>query len=1261
MSEESEHASEDLPGVTDNTSGHGRECECAKVYVPLNSTRVTTGQLRGLGTELGVPTSSSVGDLRVMIEAKLREMDREPSNVQVALPRNPEDTSFSLVDHSGVFLTVEPRHELPVMSDEPSGSRGTSPALEPATSNERIQALTQERDELQGRVETLTDDNSTLLTELHTLLGELESSKARVKEIWKISCEQVAEFEEVMAAKDTEISQLKLQLAARRDTRATSPSDTSSTSAAAPTVTIPVTTATTREPRRGRAPPINFFSGEDSEVCLDDWLPSLRRASQWNNWTTEEQLLQLAGHLKGRALAEWNLLTGDEAKILETAVKFLKERLDPCSRVLAGQDFRRTVQGDTETVADFICRLEKSYRVAFGNDRMSRETKDAMLYGKLQEGLRLSLIRSPSVSGAMTYQELCMAAKHEEKRQTEMKKRQEYNDSLRTTHHRDKFIRKSRDDRPNLNQSGTTRTTMKDTPNKIRCYLCHKLGHVAANCKASNKEQEATGNLGPKKDTKGGTKNRQVGSTDAVSPPTQDKVKSTPLNDLDPLALLYSSDSDGSVSAVRVNDQGSKPQYVNVTIQGVATSGIIDTGADITIMGGELFKKISDAVRLKKRDFKKPDRIPHTYDHKKFKLHGRMDLEIGFDDKVITTPVYIKMDAHDQLLMSEGVCSQLGIVEYHDNVWPGREPEALVGEENVTVAAKVPVVRNFRVRLLRSITIPANKAVTVPVYIAEGELPMKSLLFEGHDYVPAVTATQALLNTNKDGHARIEICNERGFTEKIPVDTVVGEVTEVQVIESVENELIRDEAVVGMVTTGSNSERKQKLTETIEVVNLSEPERTLLLDLLRDYHDIFALEENDRGQTDLIQLEVDTGDVTPIKQPSRRMQFAAREEVAKQLRKMRQMQVVQPSKSPWSSPVVLVRKKDGLHRFCIDYRGLNAVTKGDSFPLPRIDDLLDDLGSARYFSTLDLASGFWQIPVHERSREKTAFSTPFGLFEFRMMPFGLKNAPSVFQRLMQQVLTGVNPENGPSFVVAYIDDLLVFSSSLEAHLNHLSCVMKRIREVGLKVNPSKCQFIRKEVEYLGHVITPEGLRPNDKLVGAVKDYLPLKNVQELKRFLGLASYYRRFVHQFSKVAHSLHRFTCKDVEFRWSEECQAAFDKLKELLITSPILAYPNFQRDFVLETDASHQGLGAVLSQVQSDGRSHPIAYASRGLTPAEKNYGITDLETLAVVWSISHFHYYLYGHKVTVYSDHSAVKAVLETSSPSGRHARWWTRVYG
>ena len=175
----------------------------------------------------------------------------------------------------------------------------------------------------------------------------------------------------------------------------------------------------------------------------------------------------------------------------------------------------------------------------------------------------------------------------------------------------------------------------------------------------------------------------------------------------------------------------------------------------------------------------------------------------------------------------------------------------------------------------------------------------------------------------------------------------------------------------------------------------------------------------------MIQLEIDTGEVPPIKQSFRKMPYAAREEVASQLHNMRKLNVIQPSKSPWASPVVLVKKKNGSFRFCVDYRSLNSVTKSDNLPLPRIDDLLDELGKAKFFSTLDLASGFWQIRVHSDSQEKTAFSTPFGLFEFRVMPFGLKNAPSVFQRLMQQVLAGVNPENGPSFVAAYIDDLLI--------------------------------------------------------------------------------------------------------------------------------------------------------------------------------------------------------------------------------------------
>ena len=277
------------------------------------------------------------------------------------------------------------------------------------------------------------------------------------------------------------------------------------------------------------------------------------------------------------------------------------------------------------------------------------------------------------------------------------------------------------------------------------------------------------------------------------------------------------------------------------------------------------------------------------------------------------------------------------------------------------------------------------------------------------------------------------------------------------------------------------------------------------------------------------------------------------------------------------------------------------------------------------------------------------------------MPFGLTNAPSVFQRLMQQVFRGLNPEDGPDFVSVYIDDILVFSRNLHDHLVHLKLVMERVQKAGLKLKPIKCHFIQTKVEYLGHVITPQGLETNPKLITAVTEFPTPGNVRETRQFLGLCSYYRRFVPLFAKIARALHHLTKKGEVFRWTGDCQQSFDTMKKLLTSAPVLAYPSFERGFILETDACISGIGAVLSQLQLDELLHPVAYASRALSQAECRYSITELETLAVVWAISHFHSYLYGHSVVVYTDHSAVRAVLESSNPSAKHARWWTKVYG
>ena len=332
------------------------------------------------------------------------------------------------------------------------------------------------------------------------------------------------------------------------------------------------------------------------------------------------------------------------------------------------------------------------------------------------------------------------------------------------------------------------------------------------------------------------------------------------------------------------------------------------------------------------------------------------------------------------------------------------------------------------------------------------------------------------------------------------------------------------------------------------------------------------------------------------------------------------------------------------------------MTKPDLFPLPRINDLLDQLGKS------DLKSGYWQIKVNEDSQEKTAFVTHKGLYEFRVMPFGVTNAPAVFQHLMQRVLAGLQEGNVTDFVSVYLDDVIVFSETFTDHIKHLEAVFDHLKKAGLMLNPKKCRMVCNEVEYLGHVVTSQGLKPNNRNWDAVKRFPLSTSLKQLQQFLGLTSYYHRFVSNYAKIAYSLHSLTRKGAMFQWLADCETTFETLRTKLLTSPLLAYyPDFSKDFTLETDASKFGLGTILSQYQDDQKLHPVAYASRSISTTEANYTITDLETLAVVWAVTHFRYYLYGHDVTIITDHTAVKATLGAPSLTGKHVRWWSKVYG
>src|SRR3954452_4940875 len=346
--------------------------------------------------------------------------------------------------------------------------------------------------------------------------------------------------------------------------------------------------------------------------------------------------------------------------------------------------------------------------------------------------------------------------------------------------------------------------------------------------------------------------------------------------------------------------------------------------------------------------------------------------------------------------------------------------------------------------------------------------------------------------------------------------------------------------------------------------------------------------------------------------------------------------IIRGSKSPWASSIVFVLKKGGEMRFYVDYRKLNGIRKKDNHPLPRIDEMLDKFEGSQWFSSIDLASAYWQVEMNEEDIEKTAFITSEGLYECNVMPFGLCNAPATFQRLMHEVLGNLIYNKAP----VYLDDVNVHSKTFEQHLKDLKEVFERIRKAGLKLRMDKCHFCDREIEFLGYVVGKDGIKTSEKIIEKVKNYPRPTNITEARGFIGLASYYRRFIQNFSEMTRPITELFQKGVKYEWNKIREENFQKLKEKLTTIPVLAYPNFEKEFILYTDASGYALGAVLSQEDTNGKEHVIQYATRSLSKAEQVYSTTEQECLAVVWAINKFHHYIYGKKCRVVTDRSSLR---------------------
>ena len=430
--------------------------------------------------------------------------------------------------------------------------------------------------------------------------------------------------------------------------------------------------------------------------------------------------------------------------------------------------------------------------------------------------------------------------------------------------------------------------------------------------------------------------------------------------------------------------------------------------------------------------------------------------------------------------------------------------------------------------------------------------------------------------------------------------------------------------------------------------HLPSVQRKELAEVITQYREVFP---DVPSKTNLIEHDVDVGDSVPIKQHPYRVSPMKKELLDKEVQYMLENDIIEESQSNWSSPCILVPKHDGGFQFCTDFRKVNDKTKSDSFPIPRITDCIDQIGNAKFVSTFDMLKGYWQVPLTQRALEISAFVTPSGLYQYKVMPFGMKNAPATFQRMVNKLVRDIDGCEG------YIDDVVIFSDNWSDHIRQIERFFQIMREAKLTINLMKSEFGKATVKYLGHIVGQGQVRPLDAKIQTIVKYPIPTSRKELARFLGMAGYYRNFCLNFSDIAAPLTNLLSKKVKFVWTDDCQLAFDKVKLLLQKSPVLKSPDYEKPFKLIIDSSDVGTGSVLVQEASDGLDHPVSYFSKKFLKYQKNYSVVEKETLGLVLALEHFDVYLGStpFKIKVYTDHNPLTFLKTMKNKNQRLVRW------
>ena len=742
----------------------------------------------------------------------------------------------------------------------------------------------------------------------------------------------------------------------------------------------------------------------------------------------------------------------------------------------------------------------------------------------------------------------------------------------------------------------------------------------------------------------------------------------------------------------RLLNQVTSTLYCQVEVGGYYGPALVDTGAAKTLINYQLFSRLPAYLRER---LEKPDGVHYTSaSGEPLRYYGDVQLQLKITGKQYAINAAVMDMAHANMYLG------IDFLQRHDGIIDVRGRTLHLGDQVVPLADKpksVPVI----CRVGKLVAIPPK--TTVKVQLHHGR-PVPSRRACHFQYAPSranagdwegLLVDDGLVEPDSNGRIAVLVYNSTDMPKSLEPSLIVGHTVRMSSKEkrglrqatfevgttpsSVEGsspdqgvnlqasvtpmnkEWAEDEAPRSWKPTdrldddefgkdGSLAESPDQPVQLPELPQLTDTERQLIHDVIERNKDVFAKPHEPVEPATGTVCYIPTGDHPPIALRPYRSAFKHRDAMDEEIQKMEQTGVIQKSASPWAFPVVMVPKKNGELRFCVDYRKLNAVTIKDAHPLPNIEDVLASLYGSRYFTTLDLKSGFWQVPVAEADQEKTAFITHRGLFHFRTMPFGLRNAPAVFQRMMNRVLNGLQH----LYALPYIDDIIIHSKSVKEHAKHLEEVFRRLREHRLRLNPAKCTFCQEEIDYLGHLVGRGSIQPNPAKVTAISEMKPPSTVKGVKSFLGVCGYYRKFVRDYAKVAYPLTALTRKDVDFVWGEKQQEAFEALKAALVSKPMLNLPNVREPFRLYTDASDIALGAVLSQNTPEGEK-VVYYLSKKFDNTQKAWPSFEREAFAVVYAIERFRHYLVDTRFTVVTDCKALSYVLQGTSTNAKVQRW------